>query len=128
MRNSHFKNRTTSGHSLNKMNDQTYILRRQVIDIIYQVNKLVSLPRIEVRIVSGGDDNLCGYAYMGGNVLHMNEAHMNKPYFYQVVLHEILHAVLSTKHDENCDLMCASVRRISDARALEIFLTYFKNK
>jgi len=126
MRNSHFKNKTAFGYKMNTMNDQTYILRRQVIDIIYQVNKLVSLPRIEVRIVSNGLEDLCGYAYMGGNVVHINESHMNKPYFYQVVLHEILHAVLSTKHDENCDLMSASVRNISDARALEIFLTYFK--
>jgi predicted secreted Zn-dependent protease len=126
MRTSTLKNKTGFGYKLNKMNDQTYQLRRQVIDIIYQVNKLVSLPRIEVRIVSQGEADVCGYAYMGANVVHMSEAHMNKPYFYQVVLHEILHAVLSTEHNENCDLMSASVRHISDARALEIFLTYFK--
>jgi Zn-dependent peptidase ImmA (M78 family) len=127
MRNSHFKNKTAYGHSLNKMSDQTYLLRRKVIDIIYQLNKLVSLPRIEVRIVSGGESSNCGYAYMGGRVVHINESHMNKPHFYQVVLHEVLHAVLATEHDDNCDLMSPYVRPLTDERALQIFLTYFKN-
>lgn len=125
MRNNHFKNRTAYGHSLNKMDSQNYLLRRKVIDVIYDLNKIVKLPRIEVRIVSGGE-NLCGYAYMNGNVVHMNESHMNKTYFYQVVLHEILHAVLGIEHDEKCDLMSAVVRtELTDARALQLFLNYF---
>lgn len=126
MRTTQLKNKTAYGHKLNRMNDQTYQLRRQVIDIIYQVNKLVQLPRIEVRIVSQGDSEVCGYAYMGEKVVHINEKHMNTPWFYQVVLHEILHAVLSTEHNEECDLMCANVRPMTNERALSIFLTYFK--
>jgi len=107
------------------MNDQNYLLRRKVIDIIYDLNKLVKLPRIEVRIVSGGKAEVCGYAYMGGCVVHMNESHINTKHFYQVVLHEILHAVLATPHDENCDLMSAYVRPLTDAKALQLFLNYF---
>jgi Zn-dependent peptidase ImmA (M78 family) len=126
MRNSHFKNRTANGHSLNKMNDETYTLRRKVIDIIYSLKNEVELPRIEVRIVSGGESSNCGYAYMGGRVVHINESHINKPHFYQVVLHEVLHAVLATEHDDNCDLMSPYVRPLTDAEALRIFKTYFK--
>lgn len=126
MKNSHFKNKTANGHSLNKMDDKNYLLRRKVIDIIYDLNKLVKLPRIEVRIVSGGQANNCGYAYMGGCVVHMNEAYMNSVCTYQVVLHEILHAVLATPHDENCKLMSAMVDySLTDAKALELFLNYF---
>jgi hypothetical protein len=125
MRTNQLKNRAEYGHSLNKMNDQNYLLRKKVINIIYDLNKIVKLPRIEVRIVSGGED-LCGYAYMNANVVHMNESHMNKTYFYQVVLHEILHAVLGIEHDEKCDLMSAYVKtELTDARALELFLKYF---
>ena len=125
MKNSSFKNKTAFGHKLNAMSNETYLLRRRVIEIIYDLNKLVKLPRIEVRIVSGGGRQ-CGYAYMGGNVVHIVEEYMNKPYFYQVVLHEVLHAVLATEHDENCDLMSAVVRpSLSDKRALQLFLQYF---
>lgn len=120
------KNRTAFGHQLNTMNDNTYLLRRKVIDIIYELKKQVELPRIEVRIVSGGEYSNCGYAYMGCNIVHINEKHMDKPHFYQVVLHEILHAVLAIEHDEKCDLMSAYVRDITDEKALELFIKYFK--
>jgi Zn-dependent peptidase ImmA (M78 family) len=120
------KNKGAFGHQLNRMNDSNYLLRRKVIDIIYELKKHVELPRIEVRIVSGGKDSICGYAYMGCNIVHINEKHMNRKHLYQVVLHEILHAVLATEHDEKCDLMSAYVRDITDAKALELFIKYFK--
>ena len=63
-------NKTAYNFKLNKMNDATYKLRRNVMSVIYDAkNRGFKLPRIEVRIVSGGDSEVCGYATLGNNVM-----------------------------------------------------------
>ena len=55
-----WKNRTALGAKMHKMNDATYALRRNIMDAIYELKNHVELPRIEVRIVDGGDGTFCG--------------------------------------------------------------------
>ena len=46
-----------------KMNDEVYKLRRQVINLIYEVKKeFLSFPRIEVRIGEARNHNVLGVA------------------------------------------------------------------
>ena len=100
------KNKTGYGHKLNRMNSDTYQLRRKVIDIIYEIkSKGYNIPRIEVRIVSGGENNICGYAYLSENIVHINEMYINHPMLRDLVLHEVVHAVTGFGHDDNCYLM-----------------------
>ena len=116
------------GHTPVRMDDSVYLLRRQVIEVIYAANRRlpVRLPRIEVRVVDGGSSHVAGYAWMGANIVHIPKATFGKPHLVQVVLHEILHAVLSTEHDEDCRLMSAYVdRALTDDEAWELFLGYF---
>ena len=107
------KNKTAQGFNLNRMNDDTYALRRKVINIIYEAkNKGFKLPRIEVRVVNTQVRNeACGYAYLGKNIVHINEKWINEntDCLTHIVLHEIVHAVTSFAHDNNCYLMQPSL-------------------
>ena len=113
MRTQQLKNRTAQGFNLNKMSNDTYALRRKVIDIIYEAkNKGFKLPRIEVRVVNTEVRNhACGYAYLNSNVVHINEKYINDniEFLTHVVLHEIVHAVKGFEHDNNCYLMRPNV-------------------
>lgn len=107
------------------MNNDTYALRRQVMDIIYTVKKKVSLPRITVRIAER-DHNTLGLARMNDNIIWICEnSFRNEALLYSTVLHEILHAVKGTEHNSKCDLMCENARNISKDKALRLFLGYF---
>ena len=106
-----------------RMNNQVYQLKRNVINIIYDLKRYVNLPRITVR-VTDNQDNLLGRARMNDNIIWIPENTFNSKYLYQVVLHEILHAVYGIKHDNNCDLMCEYVKNITKEKALNIFLSY----
>jgi hypothetical protein len=112
------KNRTANGCRLNKMNDNTYAMRRKVMDVIYEAKRRgYDLPRIEVRIVNGGKEEVCGYAYLGKNIVHMKQEYINihPAQFIHVVLHEIVHAVTGFRHDDNCHLMNPYVPTIKEA-------------
>ena len=109
-----------------RMNNQVYQLKRDVINIIYDLKRYVNLPRITVRITDN-QDNLLGRARMNDNVIWIPENTFNSKYLYQVVLHEILHAVYGIEHNEKCELMSAYVtKQLSKQKALDIFLGYCK--
>lgn len=120
------KNKTAFNHQLNKMNDKTYQLRRKVVDILYEIKRRgYKIPRIEVRIVSGGDSNNCGYAYLSQNIIHINEKYVNHPMLIDIVLHEVVHAVTGFEHDENCYLMQSYLPKIQDEKKMwECFSKY----
>lgn len=113
MRTQELKNRTRQGFNLNKMNNDTYALRRKVINIIYEAkNRGFKLPRIEVRIVNSDNENdVCGYAYLNKNIIHINEkwCQYNEEALTHIVLHEIVHAVTGFEHDRLCYLMQPSL-------------------
>lgn len=101
-------NKTGFNYKVNQMNDETYTLRRNVMSVIYEAkNKGFKLPRIEVRIVSGGDKEICGYAYLSSNVIHITEKYSkyDSNTLTALVLHEIVHAVTGFMHDDKCYLM-----------------------
>jgi len=109
-----------------RMNNQVYQLKRDVINIIYDLKRYVNLPRITVRITDNQDD-LLGRARMNDNIIWIPENTFNSKYLYQVVLHEILHAVYGIEHNEKCELMSAYVtKQLSKQKALDIFLGYCK--
>ena len=126
------KNKAAQGFNLNTMNNDTYALRRKVIDIIYQAkNKGFKLPRIEVRVVNTQVRNeACGYAYLGKNIVHINEKWINEntDCLTHIVLHEIVHAVTSFGHDNNCYLMQPSLpsRQPNLNKSWERFAHYIK--
>jgi len=109
-----------------RMNNQVYQLKRNVINIIYDLKRYVNLPRITVRITDKKDD-LLGRARMNDNIIWIPENTFNSKYLYQVVLHEILHAVYGIEHNEKCELMSAYVtKQLSKQKSLDIFLGYCK--
>ena len=126
----------SEGYAKNlKMNDDTYVLRRKVIDLIYEAKKRVNLPRIDVRITenhTGSHSNILGLAYLGENVIYIPTRLVDKGiftnHFREVVLHEIVHAVTSFGHDEKCPLMspCIDHKPMTEAKMWKAFEKYFK--
>jgi hypothetical protein len=90
-----------------KMNNETYRLRRKVIDIIYMLKKHVELPRITVRITEP-HERVLGKAAMDGSVaiwITSEATKMSDAELLHVVAHEIGHTVFKLQHDETCPLM-----------------------
>jgi len=98
-----------------KMNDNTYSLRRKVIDLIYEAKRGgVNLPRIEVRIgeqSSAKHKNVLGCAKMSNNQMWITKdaIDLGSDILRNIVFHEIAHAVYGTQHDESCPLMCSAL-------------------
>ena len=105
-----------------RMSDEVYKMRREIIDIIYRVKKLVpNMPRISVR-VADNDDEVLGCATMRGREMWITERSTSD---FAVVLHEILHAWKGIDHDDNCKLMHPNKQLgVSDKELMDIFLTY----
>ena len=129
----HFnKQNKAKGYAKNKkMNDETYALRRKVIEVIYEAKKRVSLPRIDVRITDV-DHKALGWAYIGQDIVYMPEQMFTNPrfktYFKEVVLHEIVHAVTGFEHDDKCPLMSPSIgaKPMTETEMWMHFEKYFK--
>ena len=131
------KNKTAYGCKLRKMNDDTYRLRRNIMSIIYDANKIVKgyngsrLPRVEVRIVKQSKcetDRVYGYAYLGKNIIHIREdvAEKNSSSLYHTTYHELVHTLFNQGHDENCKLMKERGTRLNKKESEKIFLEYYK--
>ena len=105
-----------------RMSDEVYKMRREIIDIIYRVKKLVpNMPRISVR-VADNDDEVLGCATMKGHEMWITERSTSD---LAVVLHEILHAWKGIEHDDNCKLMHPNKQLgVSDKELMDTFLTY----
>jgi len=98
-----------------KMNDQTYSLKRKVINLVYEVkNSGVNLPRIEVKIGEQRKPNVLGVALLKDNKIWITEdaIKMGEDALRNVVFHEIVHAVTGFGHDENCPLMCSKLGKL----------------
>tara|TARA_R100001244_G_C5084726_1_gene114874 strand:+ start:59 stop:427 length:369 start_codon:yes stop_codon:yes gene_type:complete len=98
-----------------KMNDNTYSLRRKVIDLIYEIkNSGVSLPRIDVRIGEARKPNLLGVAMLKDCKIWITDdaINMGADALRNVVFHEIVHAVTGFGHDEKCPLMMSTLGKL----------------
>jgi len=91
-----------------KMNDEVYKLRRQVINLIYEVKKeFLSFPRIEVRIGEARNHNVLGVAKLSRKQIWITKRaiDMSQDALRNIVYHEIVHAVTGFGHDDKCPLM-----------------------
>ncbi len=103
-----------SGAIIRDMNDETYKLRREVIDFIYKLKEIYpELPRIQVRIVDmvpqvKKESGTLGFAYLGGDAIFIDSDFIketNNTLEY-VVAHEILHGSLGIGHvKDSLDIM-----------------------
>jgi hypothetical protein len=128
------KNKNTKSDFKNKrMNESVYAERRVIIDLIYRVKNLlrtkgIQLPRIDVRIVDADRSKTTsiGRARMRDNIIWIPADSLVKysKQQYQIVLHELLHAVWGVEHDQKCLLMHTNLQELTDSKAENIFLEY----
>ena len=115
-----------------KMNDEVYLLRRRVIDILYQAKDFnIKLPRVNVRIGKPTENNENVLGVGGNKNIWITEKAINKGYQYllHVVLHELCHAVYNLNHNEKCKLMASVLDKpCGITEAWKIFKKYSKMK
>ena len=99
-----------------KMNDKVYALRRQVINLIYEVKKEVKkdLPRIDVRIGEPRNHRTLGVAALKDCKIWITKdaIDMGEDALRNIVFHEIVHAVTGFGHDDSCSLMQPTLKTI----------------
>ncbi len=114
-----------------KMNDDTYALRRKVIDIIYSVKRMfdADLPRVDVRITESTRE-YAGLAQLNDNIIWLTKDVVrgySKLSLRHVVLHEVIHACYGVGHVESCPLMNSRpLTAITDAQANHAFMGWMK--
>ena len=124
------RKKTTKDFTNHKMTDDVYKLRRQVIDMIYEIKNVYSdIPRIDVRIGKSKTCGVLGVARLNDNIIWIDDqAYKNDDYLRNVVYHEILHAIYGINHDEKCPLMCSTLKEvISKNECLKTFGKYYRN-
>lgn len=111
------------------MNKETYSLRREVIGIIYELKKLVDIPRIDVRITDDHEQTLA-MGLLGQNVVWISERAIKQENFdlFTIVCHELVHAITGFRHDEKCPLMCSVHKPLKKEQATKLFLKYVLTK
>jgi len=113
------------------MNEDTYKLRREVIDLIYEAKETdPDLPRINVRITEDNSRTL-GRARVGGSekIIWIPKSTIqgkSHDFVRSVVFHEICHTAYGTRHDESCPLM-KSIYEPSDSFDRETIRNRFKH-
>ena len=99
-----------------KMNDKVYALRRQVINLIYEVKREVKkdLPRIDVRIGEPRNHKTLGVAALKDCKIWITKdaIDMGEDALRNIVFHEIVHAVTGFGHDDSCSLMQPTLKTI----------------
>lgn len=119
-----------------KMNDETYRLRRMVMDSIYKLKKVdPDLPRIQVRVLdgkikSGNNVNTEAVAYVNADAIFVMDSAIesyDEVTLFSIVAHEVVHASYGARHvKDKKDLMYPYVRKFkSDAEVLKHFKNWF---
>lgn len=129
MRNYTKGKRATKGFKNREMNNETYRLRRAVIDIMYEFKARYNIPRQTVRIVDreqgtethDGWHNVIGYAGMGQNYVHILSSWANKSRsnLLALVAHEVCHSVKAIAHDDDCLLMSPIIVPMTEEQVWE---------
>jgi len=95
-----------------QMNNDTYALRRKVMNIVYEANNMIEgkLPRVQVRITEDGtgrQENALGVATVGRKEIWIADQSfkLSNNDLRHVVLHELCHALFGTRHSNSCPLM-----------------------
>ena len=90
------------------MNDNTYKMKRQVINMLYEIKKEIkNFPRIEVRIGEARNHNVLGVAQLKDKKIWITKraVDMSEDALRNIVYHEVVHAVTGFGHDDLCPLM-----------------------
>ena len=97
--------------NINSMNDDLFIQRRRVINMLYEAKNhlasIIELPYITVRIADFNQENLLGLGFFIKNEIVISDK-MKKwsdEYLRFVVYHELGHAYFNAQHNEQCILM-----------------------
>ena len=129
------KKMTTEGFKNKKMNDSVYAERRILIDFIYKAKNLlrangIQMERVDVRIATRENgETAVGKARMHDNIIWMPTDYLKSRFTYQVVLHELCHALWGIEHDNKCKLMHPNVQvTLGNAKAEQLFLAYAKKQ
>lgn len=129
--------RANNGFTNKQMNEAVYKERRQVMQYLYKAKNLlgangIQMPRIEIRIVEADRSvtSHIGRARMGDCVVWMPsdalKTHGSKE-LYQIVLHELCHAIWGIDHNRRSKLMHPELQpNLSTKEAEEIFIRYAK--
>jgi hypothetical protein len=127
------KKMTTSGFKNKKMNESVYAERRIVMDYIYKAKNLlrangIQMNRVDVRVATRETgETAVGKARMRDNIIWMPSDYLRSRFTYQVVLHELCHALWGIEHNNDCPLMHPNVQyTLSNKEAEKIFLKYAK--
>ena len=124
---------TTKGFKNKRMDESVYAERRIVMDYIYKAKNLlrangIQMARVDVRVATRETgETAVGKARMRDNIIWMPSDYLRSRFTYQVVLHELCHALWGIEHDNNCLLMHPNVQyTLSNKEAEKIFLKYAK--
>lgn len=121
------KNKTTKEFKNYQMNSDVYKLRKQVINLIYEVKQSYDIPRIDVRIGESKSCSTLGIARLNDNIIWISEYTINKgiDFLRNVVYHELLHTIYGIGHNEKCPLMQSRLDTIlTKKQCLDIFGQY----
>lgn len=128
------KNVKCSYHKNRDMNPETYALRRQVMEILYEAREVIgkeNMPRVDIRITDT-ERHVLGTARMNDCMVWIPAATCgrSKEVLREVVYHELCHALWGVEHDEKCKLMCAYLNKkpLSKAQCQRIFKKYFSQQ
>ena len=133
--------KTNKGKTMNtkfikndKMNNETYKHRTEVMGLIYEaLDYGIKLPRINVRIgtATKGNENTLGvggkkWIWITRNAMNKStDKALSQDYLRHVVFHEIGHAVFGLNHREDCPLMCSELDKpVTKKQALSILKEY----
>lgn len=121
---------TTSDLTNKRMNQDVYKLRRKVIDLIYEINEIIKLPRINVRITKD-HKKILGSASLtkNTNIIWITEKSITLSEYdlRSIVYHEVLHTVYGIEHNKNCPVMKPIHQKgLSKIQVQNIFLKYTK--
>lgn len=119
-----FSNKKVKDKRINKiseMDDQLFIQRRRIINMLYEVrNELkIELPYITVRIADFKKENLLGLGFFKKNQIVISDkvSQWSDDYLRHIVYHELAHAYFNAPHDESCKLMPAIVPKNIGAKS-----------
>ena len=124
------KNKTAKNFTNFKMNGDVYKLRRQVLNIIYEVKNMgLNIPWIDVRIGEDKNCQILGKAKLKGNIIWITPQAINEGenHLRHVVLHELIHTIFGINHNEKCHLMKSVQPKIIQGKdkLLQLFKNYY---
>jgi len=110
-----------------QMNQDTYKLRRDVMNIIYEAKKLKNIPRVSVRITEDSPDTL-GAGRMKGNIIWISKRAVKNRNLRTIVYHELLHTCYGVDHQKGDILMDPRLRGGLTKEQVQKRFVYWANK